>query len=79
MSQTNKLFHVCHVMFSNGITKPEVARTLQELEEIITPTEEYDILNLIKELIEQGYVGKFEETKYFLLGKGIIAVAAIFT
>ncbi|NHJ47604.1 MAG: hypothetical protein FK733_07440 [Asgard group archaeon] len=79
MSQTNKLFHVCHVMFSNGITKPEVARTIQQLEEIITPAEDYDIPILIKDLIDQGYVGVFEETKYFLLGKGIIAVAAIFT
>ncbi|NHJ38402.1 MAG: hypothetical protein FK731_00110 [Asgard group archaeon] len=79
MSQTNKLFHVCHVMFSNGITKPEVARTLQELEDLIAPAEEFDIPVLINELVEQGYVGKFEETKYFLLGKGIIAVAAIFT
>jgi len=66
-------------MFSNGITKPEVARTLQELEDLIAPAEEFDIPVLINELVEQGYVGKFEETKYFLLGKGIIAVAAIFT
>jgi hypothetical protein len=79
MSQTNKLFHVCHVMFSNGITKPEVARTVQELETIITPAEDYDVSVLIGELVEQGYVGKFEDTRYFLLGKGIIAVAAIFT
>jgi hypothetical protein len=66
-------------MFSNGITKPEVARTISQLEEIITPAEDYDVPNLIKDLIEQGYVGVYEETKYFLLGKGIIAVAAIFT
>ncbi|NHK29736.1 MAG: hypothetical protein FK730_00190 [Asgard group archaeon] len=79
MSQTNKLFHVCHVMFSNGITKPEKARTVQELEVIITPAEDYDVFVLIDELVDQGYVGKFEDTKYFLLGKGIIAVAAIFT
>lgn len=78
MSQTNKLFHVCHVMFSNGITKPEVAREISELENIIGQTEDYNVSEILKELVEQGYVGKFEE-KYFLLGKGIIAVAAIFT
>jgi hypothetical protein len=66
-------------MFSNGITKPDVARTTKQLEEMITPAEEYNVPKLIKELVEQGYVGVFEENKYFLLGKGIIAVAAIFT
>ncbi|MBN1328775.1 MAG: hypothetical protein JXA54_04815 [Candidatus Heimdallarchaeota archaeon] len=78
MSQTNKLFHVCHVMFSNGITKPEAARELAELESIINQTEDYNVAEILQELIEQGYIGKFEE-KFFLLGKGIIAVAAIFT
>ncbi|NHJ84754.1 MAG: hypothetical protein FK734_04785 [Asgard group archaeon] len=78
MSQTNKLFHICHVMFSNGITKPEVARTIDELEAIVEPNEEYVLSEVIEELIDQGYVGTFEG-KYFLLGKGIIAVAAIFT
>ncbi|MBK5112029.1 MAG: hypothetical protein KGD59_03945 [Candidatus Heimdallarchaeota archaeon] len=78
MSQTNKLFHICHVMFSNGITKPEMSRTLLELEGIIEHVDDYDMPEIMKDLIEQGYVGEFEE-KYFLLGKGIIAVAAIFT
>ena len=78
MSQTNKLFHVCHVMFSNGITKPEVAKSLEELEELINPPEDYNFPNVISELLDQGYVGKYEK-QYFLLGKGIIAVAAIFT
>ncbi len=78
MSQTNKLFHVCHVMFSNGVTKPEMSRTLQELQGIIDHVEDYDMPVIMKDLIEQGYVGEFEG-KYFLLGKGIIAVAAIFT
>ncbi|MGC9779238.1 MAG: hypothetical protein HZR80_08355 [Candidatus Heimdallarchaeota archaeon] len=78
MSQTNKLFHICHVMFSNGITKPEVSRTLTEIQEIIEPAEDYDIPKIMLDLVNQGYVGQFEG-KYFLLGKGIIAVAAIFT
>ncbi|MHA1220139.1 MAG: hypothetical protein ACTSQB_00220 [Candidatus Heimdallarchaeota archaeon] len=78
MSQTNKLFHVCHVMFSNGITKPEVANSVIELEEIIKPTDDFNVPEIMQELLEQGYVGQFEE-KFFLLGKGIIAVAAIFT
>ena len=78
MSQTNKLFHICHVMFSNGITKPEVSRTLKEIQEIIEPAEDYDVPIIMHDLVNQGYVGQFEG-KYFLLGKGIIAVAAIFT
>jgi len=78
MPQTNKLFHICHVMFSNGITKPEMSRSLIELEAIIEHIEDYDMPEIMKDLIEQGYVGEFEG-KYFLLGKGIIAVAAIFT
>lgn len=78
MSQTNKLFHICHVMFSNGITKPEMSRTLPELEAIIEHIDDYNMPEIMKDLIEQGYVGKFEG-KFFLLGKGIIAVAAIFT
>jgi len=78
MSQTNKLFHICHVMFSNGVTKPETSRTLLEIQGIIEHVEDYDLPEIMMDLIEQGYVGEFEG-KYFLLGKGIIAVAAIFT
>lgn len=78
MSQTNKLFHVCHVMFSNGITKPEVAKKLDELVALVKPSDDFDLPKVMKDLIEQGYVGQFE-SNYFLLGKGIIAVAAIFT
>jgi hypothetical protein len=65
-------------MFSNGITRPEMSRSLLELEGIIEHINDYDMPVIMKDLIEQGYVGEFEG-KYFLLGKGIIAVAAIFT
>ncbi|MHA1505504.1 MAG: hypothetical protein ACTSPT_09990 [Candidatus Heimdallarchaeota archaeon] len=78
MSQTDKLFHICHVMFSYGITKPEMARSIEELSVILQWSEEVDLLDIVNELENQGYVGIFGE-KYFLLGKGIVAVAAIFT
>ena len=78
MSQTNKLFHVCHVMFSNGVTKPERAKTIEEIKELIKPVEDYNLNEIFLDLISQGYVSQFD-SKYFLLGKGIIAVAAIFT
>ena len=78
MSQTDKLFHICHVMFSYGITKPEMARSIEELSEILQWSEEVDLLDIVNELENQGYVGIIGE-KYFLLGKGIVAVAAIFT
>ncbi|MCF2142935.1 MAG: hypothetical protein K9W42_04475 [Candidatus Heimdallarchaeota archaeon] len=78
MAQTNKLFHVCHLLFSNGITKPESALTFEELEKLIHNIPDYNLEEIIKELVEQGYVGQFND-RYFLLGKGIIAVAAIFT
>ncbi|MHA1761554.1 MAG: hypothetical protein ACTSXA_13150 [Candidatus Heimdallarchaeota archaeon] len=78
MSQTDKLFHICHVMFSYGITKPEMARSIEELSEILQWSEEVDLLDIVNELENQGYVGILGE-KYFLLGKGIVAVAAIFT
>ncbi|MHA1738036.1 MAG: hypothetical protein ACTSWD_05565, partial [Candidatus Heimdallarchaeota archaeon] len=67
-----------HVMFSYGITKPEMARSIEELSEILQWSEEVDLLDIVNELENQGYVGIFSE-KYFLLGKGIVAVAAIFT
>ncbi|MFW9923092.1 MAG: hypothetical protein ACFFDW_07355 [Candidatus Thorarchaeota archaeon] len=78
MSHTNNLFHICHVMFSSGITRPEVAKSFEEMREIIQPEDDLDLKGIFKDLIEQGYVGEFEK-KYFLLGKGIVAVAAIFT
>jgi len=78
MSQTDKLFHICHVMFSYGITKPETARNIEEMSEILQWSEEDDLQEVVNELQNQGYVGIFGE-KYFLLGKGIVAVAAIFT
>ena len=78
MSQTNKLFHVCHVMFSNGVTKPERAKTIEEIKELIKPVEDYNLNEIFLDLISQGYISQFD-SKYFLLGKGIIAVAAIFT
>jgi len=78
MAQTNKLFHVCHLLFSNGITKPESALTFEELNNLIQNIPEYNLEEIIKELVEQGYIGQFND-RYFLLGKGIIAVAAIFT
>ncbi|NHJ04953.1 MAG: hypothetical protein EAX90_09025 [Candidatus Heimdallarchaeota archaeon] len=78
MSQTNNLFHICHVMFSSGITRPEVAKSLNEMKDILQLNEEINVETAFKDLIEQGYVGIFEE-RYFLLGKGIVAVAAIFT
>jgi len=65
-------------MFSYGITKPEMARSIEELSEILQWSEEVDLLDIVNELENQGYVGIFDE-KYFLLGKGIVAVAAIFT
>ena len=78
MSQTNNLFHICHLMFSSGITRPEVARTIEDMKQIVPPIEGIDLESIIKTLVEQGYVGIFEN-RYFLLGKGIVAVAAIFT
>lgn len=78
MSHTNNLFNICHVMFSSGITKPEVAKTIDELRDIIKPDESLNLDETFKTLVEQGYVGKYDK-KYFLLGKGIVAVAAIFT
>lgn len=65
-------------MFSYGITKPEMARSTEELREILQWSEEDDLQKIVDELQNQGYVGIFGE-KYFLLGKGIVAVAAIFT
>jgi len=65
-------------MFSYGITKPEMARSIEELSVILQWSEEVDLLDIVNELENQGYVGIFGE-KYFLLGKGIVAVAAIFT
>ena len=65
-------------MFSSGITRPEVARSLIEMKDLLKFTEEVNIDEAFKDLVEQGYVGIFEN-KYFLLGKGIVAVAAIFT
>ena len=78
MSQTDKLFHICHVMFSYGITKPEMAKSTEELSEILQWAEEIDLQEVVDDLQNQGYVGIIGE-KYFLLGKGIVAVAAIFT
>jgi hypothetical protein len=78
MAQTDKLFHTCHVMFSYGITKPEMARNIDELREILKWSEDEKLEDVVKELQEEGYVGVIGE-KYFLLGKGIVAVAAIFT
>lgn len=65
-------------MFSSGITRPEMAKSIDEMKELIQPEEELDLKVLFKDLIDQGYVGEFDK-KYFLLGKGIVAVAAIFT
>jgi len=79
MAQTNKLFHICHLMFSNGITKPESAITFDELDNLLQQVpSDYNLEEIVQELVEQGYVGQFNN-RYFLLGKGIIAVAAIFT
>ena len=78
MSQTNELFHFCHVMFSYGITKPEKSKSLDEMKAILQPEDTLDVNQVFADLVEQGYVGLFEG-KYFLLGKGIVAVAAIFT
>ena len=78
MAQTNKLFHVCHLLFSNGITKPKSALTFEELNNLIQNIPGYNLEEIIKELVEQGYIGQFND-RYFLLGKGIISVAAIFT
>ena len=78
MSKTSDLFHICHVMFSSGITRPEAARSLNEMKDLLKFSEEVNIDEAFKDLVEQGYVGMFEN-KYFLLGKGIVAVAAIFT
>lgn len=65
-------------MFSSGITRPEVARSLTEMKDILQLNEEANVETAFKDLVEQGFVGIFEE-RYFLLGKGIVAVAAIFT
>ncbi len=78
MSQTNKLFHICHVMFSYGITKPEKAKSLTEMKDILQSEDDVNIIQVFDDLVNQGYVGLFD-SKYFLLGKGIVAVAAIFT
>ena len=78
MSQTNNLFNICHIMFSSGITRPEVAKSLEEMKDLLQSNEEIDIESAFQSLVDQGYVGIFEE-KFFLLGKGIVAVAAIFT
>ncbi|MHA1156567.1 MAG: hypothetical protein ACTSQK_10710 [Candidatus Heimdallarchaeota archaeon] len=78
MSQTNRLFHICHVMFSYGITKPEKAKSAEEMKDILQSEDDLNLLQVFDDLVDQGYVGLFE-SKYFLLGKGIVAVAAIFT
>ncbi|MEA2071881.1 MAG: hypothetical protein U9O98_11410 [Asgard group archaeon] len=78
MSQENKLFHICHLLFSYGITKPEKAKTFEELQSILKLDENYKLKEIMEQLVEEGYVGNINN-QYFLLGKGIVAVAAIFT
>lgn len=79
MSTTDRLFHIIHAMFSYGITKPEMARTLDELRPIVNiKEEEEDLEKIMDQLVEEGYVSTLDG-RFFLLGKGIVAVAAIFT
>ncbi|MBD3191349.1 MAG: hypothetical protein GF308_11930 [Candidatus Heimdallarchaeota archaeon] len=78
MSTTDRLFHIIHAMFSYGITKPEMARTLDELKTIVDVKEEEDLQKIMNQLVEEGYVSTLD-SRFFLLGKGIVAVAAIFT
>jgi disulfide oxidoreductase YuzD len=65
-------------MFSFGITKPEMARSKQEIQEILQEDIDYNLQEVLDELVQEGYIGTFDD-RYFLLGKGIVAVAAIFT
>ena len=78
MSHNDPLFNVIHGMFSFGITKPETARNIDEIREIIKLDKSIDLATVLDTLVKEGYVSTLEN-RFFLLGKGIVAVAAIFT